>query len=137
MHPKISRTLSWALAHKQKFFKYFLVGISGLILDLGLLYVASDLLNIRPFYAVFVTQIFVIVYNFLLNRNWSFQSSGAPHKQLVRFGVVLLFNYLFGAVAMYLGNEVFGVHEQLVRIITVALAVAWNFPLYNYWVYKN
>ena len=137
MHPKVSYAISFARAHKQKFAKYFFVGITGLALDLGLLYIASDLWGIRPFYAVFVTQIIVIVYNFLLNRNWSFQSSCVAHRQFMRFGAVLAFNYLFGAGAMYFGNEVLGIHEQAVRIITVALAVAWNYPLYNYWVYKE
>ncbi len=137
MHQTLVRSIAWGRAHKKKFVKYFFVGISGLILDLGLLYIASDVLRIRPLVALLVTQIMVITYNYLLNKYWSFGSRGAHGRQLVRYSVVLGFNYLFGEAAMYVGNEVFGVHHLLIRAATVALAVSWNFLLYNYWVYKD
>ncbi|MBI4098562.1 MAG: GtrA family protein [Candidatus Magasanikbacteria bacterium] len=137
MHHVINRSLVWIQTHKKKFAKYFVVGFSGLILDIGLLYIASDVLRIRPLLALLVTQIIVIVYNFLLNKYWSFESRGAHGRQLLRYSVVLGFNYLFGEAAMYVGNEVFGIHHLLIRAATVALAVSWNFLLYNYWVYKD
>ncbi|OGL88492.1 hypothetical protein A3H75_02325 [Candidatus Uhrbacteria bacterium RIFCSPLOWO2_02_FULL_51_9] len=137
MHQTLVRSIAWARAHKKKFVKYFFVGTSGLILDVGLLYLASDVLLIRPLVALLVTQIIVITYNYLLNKYWSFENRGAHGRQLARYGVVLCFNYLFGEVTMYIGNEVFGVNHLLIRIATVALAVSWNFLLYNYWVYKD
>lgn len=129
--------IAWIHAHKKKFAKYFFVGVSGLILDVGLLYLASDILHIRPLLALLVTQIIVITYNYLLNKYWSFESRGAHGRQLARYGVVLGFNYLFGEAAMYLGNEVLEINHLIVRVATVALAVSWNFLLYNYWVYKD
>jgi len=108
-----------------------------MFLDIGLLYLASDILLVRPFYAIFVTQAIVIVYNFLLNKYWSFQSKGNHGKQLIRYGIVMGWNYLFGVSAMYLGNDILEIHHLIVRVTTIALAVAWNFLLYNYWVYKN
>lgn len=137
MHPTLVRYIAWGRAHKKKFVKYFVVGISGLILDVGLLYLASDVLLIRPLVALLVTQIIVIIYNYLLNKYWSFESRGAHARQLMRYSVVLVFNYFFGEAAMYAGNEVLGVNHLLIRVATVALAVSWNFLLYNYWVYKN
>lgn len=137
MNPTLVRYIAWGRTHKKKFVKYFVVGISGLILDIGLLYLASDVLLIRPLVALLVTQIIVIIYNYLLNKYWSFESRGAHMRQLMRYSVVLGFNYLFGEAAMYVGNEVFGVHHLLIRVATVALAVSWNFLLYNYWVYRD
>ena len=137
MHPTLARYLAWGRTHKKKFVKYFVVGISGLILDIGLLYLASDVWDIRPLFALLVTQIIVITYNYLLNKYWSFESRGAHGRELARYSVVLGFNYLFGEAAMYVGNEVLSIHHLLIRVITVALAVSWNFLLYNYWVYKD
>lgn len=137
MHATFIRYITWGRAHKKKFTKYFFVGVSGLILDIGLLYLASDVWNIRPLFALLVTQIIVITYNYLLNKYWSFESKGAHGRQLMRYSVVLAFNYLFGEAAMYVGNEVLGVNHLLIRVATVALAVSWNFLLYNYWVYKD
>lgn len=137
MKSKIICIKNWCVMHRIKFAKYFVVGFSGMILDVGLLYLASDIFMVRPFYAIFVTQIVVIVYNFLLNKYWSFQSRGRHARQLFRFGIVLGGNYLFAAAAMYVGNDMMGVNHLLVRVLTIALAVAWNFLLYNYWVYRE
>ncbi|MEK7102601.1 MAG: GtrA family protein [Patescibacteria group bacterium] len=137
MHSTLARYIAWGLVHKKKFTKYFLVGISGLILDVGLLYLASGVLHIRPLYALLVTQVFVITYNFLLNKHWSFESRGAHHRQFARYALVLGFNYTVGEGAMYFGHEVLEVNYLIVRIVTVAVAVSWNFLLYNYWVYRD
>ena len=124
--------------HKSKFIRYFVVGITGLILDVGLLHIASEWLHIRPVFALFGTQILVIAYVFFMNRHWSFRSTTASTRhQLAKFLTVLAGNYVVSIVFMYFGHDVFGIHYQIVRIGTVALSVSWNFLLYNYWVYRD
>ena len=137
MKQKIIRCKNWCLTHKVKFYKYFVVGVSGVVADIGLLYIASDLIGIRPFNAILVTQIIVITFNFLLNKHWSFKSQGSHQKELIRYSIVMAWNYLFGALAMYVGNDILGINHLIIRTLTIAVAVAWNFLLYNYWVYSD
>lgn len=130
--------IAWVHAHKRKFIRYFFVGISGLVMDVGLLYLTKEYFGIRPVVALFGTQIPVIAYVFLMNRHWSFKSTGiSAHRQIVKFLIVLAINYVVSIVFMFLGHDVLGIHYQIVRIGTVALSVSWNFLLYNFWVYKN
>lgn len=128
---------AWLHANKNKFGRYFVVGITGLIMDVGLLYIASEWFHLPPTHALFGTQIVVIAYVFFMNRQWSFQSAGAKHRQFIKFLIVLGFNYLIGVSAMYLGHDKLGIHYEIVRVTTVALSVSWNFLLYNYWVYRD
>jgi putative flippase GtrA len=38
---------------------------------------------------------------------------------------------------MFVFNEKIGVNHLVARVANIALAVAWNFFLYKYWVYKT
>ncbi|MEK7481227.1 MAG: GtrA family protein [Patescibacteria group bacterium] len=134
----ISNIIAWIHAKKATFARYFFTGITGLVMDVGLLYVAKEYFGIRPVIALFGTQILVIAYVFFMNRHWSFKSTAtSTHRQLAKFLVVLAGNYVVSIVFMYLGHDMLGIHYQIVRITTVALSVSWNFLLYNYWVYRD
>lgn len=125
----------WSL--RRQFAKYFIVGISAVILDIGSLFLLKQYAHMRPVWAVVVNQIFLINYVFFLNKYWSFRSKEWAHKQAVRFLIVCAFNYVFSIAWMYLFNEKFGVNYLVARTVNIALAVSWNFLLYRYWVYKS
>ena len=57
------------------------------------------------------------------------------HREMVRFLILAGVNYLISVAWMYVFNEKFGINYLLVRLANVALAVAWNFLLYRFWVY--
>lgn len=134
----ISTIMTWLHAHRATFVRYFFTGITGLVMDVGLLYAAKEYFGIRPVVALFGTQVLVIAYVFFMNRHWSFKSTSvSTRRQLAKFLVVLAGNYVVSIVFMYIGHDVFGIHYQIVRIGTVALSVSWNFLLYNYWVYRD
>ena len=86
--------------------------------------------------AMILNQIILLNYNFLLNKYWSFRNRAMPHKQLVRYLSLAIFNYLFAVGTMYLFNHILNFDYRLVRVATIAIMVSWNFLLYKYWVYK-
>lgn len=128
------KNLLWP--HRRQFVKYFIVGISGFIIDLGLLILVKEAFTLNPTLAVVLTQIVVLVYNFILNKLWTFRNKDIPHKQLIRYAILASFNYLLGVLVMYIFNEILDFDYRLVRLGTVTAMVFWNFLLYKYWVYK-
>ena len=125
----------WSL--RKQFVKYFVVGISGLVLDLATFGLFTDVFGIIPWIAVVINQAIVLAYNFTLNKYWSFKSDKKARTQMIRFLVLAGFNYLFSVATMYVFNEQIGFDKYLVRISTIAVMVSWNFFLYKYWVYKE
>ncbi len=121
--------------HRGQFAKFFFVGISGFTLDLLLLIFFKEILHWNPVLGVVIDQIFVMIYNFTMNKYWSFGSHDMPHRQLMRYLIVAGANYIFGVVVMYIFSHIFGFDYRLVRIGTVALMMCWNFFLYKYWIY--
>jgi putative flippase GtrA len=130
----IKKTLAYFWSLREQFIKYFVVGVSAVALDLSSLIFFKEVLGITPVIAVVLNQIFVTVFVFLLNKWWSFKAKYS-HRQAIRYGIVVVFDYLFAVAAMYVFNHQLKFDYRLVRLASIALAVSWNFFLYKYWVY--
>ncbi len=124
----------WSL--RGQFIKYFIIGISGVFLDVGSLILLKEKFGWNPTLAVVVNQIFILVFNFSLNKYWSFKETSMPHKQVVRYLILAGLNYAFSIAVMYLFNHLWGFDYRLVRLSTIAAMVSWNFFSYKYWVYR-
>lgn len=125
---------SWGLRHQ--FAKYFIVGISGFVLNLALLIFAKEYLGISAVVATSVIGLFMLAFNFSLNKYWSFKEKSMPHKQFVRYLILAAGDYFFAILAMYVFHRLLGWDYRLVNIGAVAAMVSWNFLLYKYWIYR-
>lgn len=86
--------------------------------------------------AVVINQFLIISFIFLLNKFFSFKAGGSTSRQIFRFAVVLIGNYLFAIFWMWFFNQKLAFNYLLTRTVNVALAVSWNFILYREWVYR-
>lgn len=121
----------------KQFIKYFVVGSSGVVLDLSILAFLKELLGLPPWIAVSLSLTIVIAYNFTLNKHWSFRNKELPHWQFVRYMSLAGMNYVIGVGLMYVFNEMLGYQYLLVRVGSILLSVAWNFLLYKFWVFPE
>lgn len=120
-----------------QFIKYFLVGISGVILDISSLYCLKEYASLRPTVAVIINQALLVNYIFFLNKYWAFKSTGITHRQIIKFYLLAGANYAFSVAWMLIFNEVFAFNYLLVRLTNIILAVSWNFLLYKFWVFRK
>ena len=121
---------------RREFAKYFIIGISAFVADVGSLFFLKEFVQLSPTMAVVINQPVIATGVFLLNKHWSFQAGGLTHRQMVKFYLLAIFNYLFSVVWIYLLHDRFGVYYLYARTLNIALSVAWNFLLYKYWVYR-
>jgi len=133
----IKKTAKYFWSVRHQFAKYFIVGISGVVLDMASLVLLKEYFGWAPTAAVIVNQVFLLSYNFSLNKYWSFRDKAMPHKQIVRYLILAAVNYLFSVGAMYVFNHIWEFDYRLVRLATIAAMVSWNFFLYKYWVYNS
>jgi len=122
---------------KYQVFKFLVVGGSSALLDILLTIFFKEKIGLSPIFSVVVGQIFVIFYNFSLNKFWSFNSKTLLFSQMVRFSMLLVFNYLFGILLMYLLNGLAQIDYRIVRLGSIALMAIYNFFVYKYWVYRE
>lgn len=108
-----------------------------MVVDFVFLVFFKEIAGLDPIWAGALSQVFSITFIFLANKYWSFNSSFQARKQLIRYFIVLGFDYLYCFFAMYVGTKVWDFDYRLVRLITVAIMVSWNFFLYKYFVYRK
>lgn len=135
-NPMFERFYLYAKDNGRQFGKYFFVGVSGVVLDLVSLTILKEKFGIRPVAAVVINQAGLLVYNYCLNKYWTFKNKRISHQEVIRYAALAVANYIFSVAVMYLLNERLGLHYQLVRLGTIAVMVSWNFFLYKYWVYR-
>jgi putative flippase GtrA len=133
----IKKTAYYFWSIRRQFVKYFIVGLGAVILDMATLLFLKEALGIPPVIAVTINQLIVLVYVFTLNKYWSFKEHSPSHRQIIRFGAVVVLNYCFSVTAMYIFNNILKLNYVLIRLASIALAVSWNFFLYKYWVYAK
>ncbi|MFA5210953.1 MAG: GtrA family protein [Patescibacteria group bacterium] len=122
---------------RKQFIKYFTVGLSSFFLDIFSLILLKEYLFISATLAVIINQILIIIYNFNLNKYWTFKNKAIDHKQFVRYLTLVLFNYFFSVAVMYIFNELLNFDYRLVRTATIIIMVMWNFFIYKFWVYRK
>ena len=127
----------YAIYKYQSFFRYFVIGSTAFILDMGSLYVLKEHFDIHPAFAVALNQIFVLSYIFILNKIWTFSSKEKTRHSLIRFVSLQMFNYSFGILWMWIFYEQVGINYLIARIANIILFTAWNFLLYKKWVFKK
>lgn len=130
----IKKTLQYAWGVRREFAKYFIIGISGVVLDMATLILFKEVFGWSAVFSVIIIQAMMLVYVFYLNKYWTFRNKEIPHKQIVKFLILAGFNYIFSVSMMYFLEQVFD--YRLVRLATIAVMVSWNFFLYKYWVYR-
>lgn len=121
---------------RKEFTRYFIIGISAFFADVGSLYFLKEYVHLSPTVSVVINQPILITAVFLLNKHWSFRAGGLTHRQMIKFCILAIFNYLFSVVWIYLLHDKFGVYYLYARTLNIAASVAWNFLLYKHWVYK-
>ncbi|KKS30979.1 MAG: membrane protein [Candidatus Amesbacteria bacterium GW2011_GWA2_42_12] len=145
------KIFSYLYSVRKQFLNYFITGISGTILDIGLLFLFTNVGHMRPVFAVMINQLVVFGYIFLLNKYWTFRATGTTHKQVMRFLVVYAGNYCIAVAWMWLFTERFNFganlghiylllevyYNILVRMANIALSICWNFLIYKYFVYRS
>jgi len=123
--------------HRAQFIRYFITGSSGFVIDMTTLVLLKEVFGFSPLLSVIINQALAINYIFFLNKFWTFKSKGQTQKQMLRFWLLMGWNYLFAVVIMYFGNSVLGFNYILVRIASIMVVVTWNFLLYKHWVYNE
>lgn len=122
---------------KYQIARFLITGISSAIMDIGLLIILKEKANFRPVFAVATNQVFVIAYNFLMNKYWSFATKKMPLRQFGRYIILVFLNYFFSIALMYLFYDLVGIDYKLVRLSSITLLFVVNFIFYKYWVYKE
>ena len=120
----------------RRFLIYVGVGLAGFAVDFGLLVLLREVFGAPVWLAATVAFWASLGVVFLSNKYLTFGAQGGGHRQIVRYFILLGFNYLATLGVIWLGERT-GLGYQLGKIISVAMTTLWNYFAYQLWVFRS
>ena len=121
-----------------RFIRFAMVGLSGVIVDMGLLFLLSDptMLGWGLTRSKLIASEMAILNNFMWNDTWTFRdlSSQQPGlkarlRRLGKFQLICLAGVAINATLLNLQFNLLGMNRYVANAVAIAAVTAWNFWL--------
>lgn len=116
--------------------KYYLVGGSGVLVNLGILFTLTEFAGLWYMLSSVIAVSVAITSNFTLNKIWTFRDSPLTQRTLFMYGKFVGVS-LFG-MGVYLGGiyvfvEAMSIYYLVAALISIAIAGSINFVINRRW----
>ena len=118
--------------------KYYAVGATGIVVNLGLLYYLTEYVGLWYFLSYALAISVSITSNFILNKFWTFRDSIDSQKIIVmyvKFVSVSLVGMAIQLGSVYVLVESLTVYYMLAALISICIAGAINFIINRRWTF--
>lgn len=133
-----------------KFIKYGLTGGSAAVLDFFIFVIVLTILN-KHYGTVSIQQhlfnpiiiantagiLCGFLWSFILQKYWTFRSSGQPLLQLLLTATLLAFNIAITNLCIPLLSNLLNGKIEIAKIIMQIAVVIWNYAIYNAFIFKK
>ena len=118
--------------------KYYSVGASGVLVNLGLLFLLTEFLSLWYFVSYAIAISVSITSNFTLNKIWTFKDYIDSKNTIVmylKFVSVSLLGMGIQLGTAYLFVEIFSIYYMLAALIAISIAGGINFVINRRWTF--
>jgi len=117
--------------YRHHFVRYLLVGGTTFIIDFGLLIGLHSGLNVGIAAATSVAYWVSIIYNFVLNRYWTFDSreKESLQRHITAYLLLLIVNYFFVVIFVSYASD--HINYLIAKAIAVIIQMIWTYPVYK------
>lgn len=123
----------------EEFIKFGIVGGSGVIVNMGLLYILTRFFSVRLEIASAIAIEVSILSNFFLNNLWTFKkrNTHVPFwSRLLRYHLVTGLAGIVNYLVLLLLVKTFGLHDMLSNLIGIAIGTVINYSLNSLWTWR-
>ena len=118
--------------------KYYAVGASGVLVNLGLLFYLTEYVGLWYFLSYTLAISASITSNFILNKFWTFRDSINSQRTIVmyvKFVSVSLLGMAIQLGTVYLLVESLSVYYMLAALVSISIAGVINFMINRSWTF--
>ncbi|BCW72048.1 hypothetical protein NicSoilB8_30920 [Arthrobacter sp. NicSoilB8] len=115
--------------------KFLVVGGLSFAIDLGLLALLHEVGNVDLWIATPIAFLASLVFNFFVQKNFTFQSGARAHVSFLKYGALVAFNVVATDLIVNLFAGA-GQSYALGKVIATIATTVWNFLLYKHWIFK-
>lgn len=128
--PRLRRLLPRQLAG------FAILGAFTLGVDLALLTLLRDTTRLPLAVAVSIAYLTAVALNYALNRTVNFRSHAPVGRQIARYAVVMLGDYLV-TVGVSTGLAALGLEFQLARLAASGVVAVFTYTASRWWVFRD
>lgn len=113
-------------------FKYYLVGASGVIVNLGILFVLTEFVGLWYLLSSAIAIYVSITSNFLLNKTWTFRDTMMKQRDFLMYGKFIGVSLVGMAIQLgfnYMFVEKLSVYYLIAALMSIMIASSVNFIL--------
>jgi dolichol-phosphate mannosyltransferase len=118
--------------------KYYAVGASGVLVNLGLLFYLTEYVGLWYFLSYTLAISASITSNFILNKFWTFRDSINSQRTIVMYGKFASVSFLGMAIqlgSVYFLVESLSIYYMMAALISISIAGAINFVINRSWTF--
>jgi dolichol-phosphate mannosyltransferase len=121
-----------------KLIRFCIVGASGIIVNLGILYFLTECVGIYYLLSSAIAIEISIITNFILNNYWTWKRKHKGFwKRLGQFQLVSLSALIINEGILFSLTELFGVWYLVAQLVGIVVATGVNFIVNNKWTFRN
>lgn len=115
--------------------KFLVVGVASFAIDLGLLALLHEGAGVDLWIATPIAFLTSLVFNFFVQRKFTFQSGARAHVSLLKYCALVGFNVIATDVIV---NVIAGAGQSYAigKVAATVATTGWNFLLYKHWIFK-
>ncbi|MBM3250623.1 MAG: GtrA family protein [Candidatus Nealsonbacteria bacterium] len=125
----------------QQFFRYVIIGLINTGLDFGIYTALTrgfEFWKKHYLWANAIAFLIVVTWSFFWNKYWTFNNHERKHlAQYMKFVFTTLIGISIAEGVLYMGVEIFSLHDLVSKIIAAPFVVFWNFFNYRIWVFHS
>lgn len=121
-----------------KFFKFGLVGFSGLIIDFGVTWICKEKIAMNKYVANGLGFLFGVTNNYFLNKYFTFQNHSTNiGTQFMSFLIIAIIGFGLNTGFLYLLQKNTKINFYVCKAIVTFLVFFWNFGANNFYTFNN
>lgn len=123
--------------YNHHFVRYLLVGGSTFVIDFGILFTLHGKLGFGIAVSTSVSYWVSIIYNFILNRYWTFDAreKESLQRHITTYLVLLIINYIFAVTFVSFAST--HINYIIAKAIAVLFQMIWTYPVYKKYIFVS
>lgn len=118
-----------------RFFRFAIVGFSGVVVDFGTFYLFHKSLSLALTLSAMLSTEMAIINNFFWNDIWTFgevsfqQKTSQKFQRFIKFNLICFVGLIFNSLIVNFLFYEFQVNEYIAKLVAIACVTLWNFWL--------
>lgn len=124
-----------------RFGKFCLVGLSGVLVNIGLLWLLTEIIGLFYLISAAISIETSVISNFILNDFFTFPDRRSPTaksflNRLLKYNLLTLAGLGVNICILWLLTEFLGIYYLIAELFGIAAATLWNYLSNTWWTWK-